>query len=414
MMKITKFIALIASVFAIASASASAQEVFLCMQNEQNTALSIDENGVLEYIDMTDSNGVKVIPQVSGDGNTYLPFRFVCEMAGFADAAKGNTTDNYFRFVDRDTNIADSRQRIEICRNGEIISHEIGVEFSYEAYPGDVRNVCIYNIEGSLYFPMTYMTKITDARTFWCDETGDIIFATSGVDTSKYIDNNAKILDSAMNKAAYYPIFDENKEDSKYIASDGTSTHLGESVANVYRIKNTLYFIQHSGKIMTKDELTGEVTELKFKDDGGTRQTIYAEEFLIIKNRLYGVDASNFKLFICNTDGSDFKYITDKGVYSLFLRKYNRNYYLYYCDKQSKSEVHMIELTTMDDYTIEITDMEHNNLLSDIKSFSVTDSQFVYTDQGLRVHTINLDDPLEEFEIARVREGQYHISEVGI
>ena len=74
----------------------------------------------------------------------------------------------------------------------------------------------------------------------------------------------------------------------------------------------------------------------------------------------------------------------------------------------------MIELTTMDDYTIEITDMEHNNLLADIKSFSVTDTQFVYTDQSLRVHTINLCDPLEEFEIARVTPEQYHISEVGI
>ena len=74
----------------------------------------------------------------------------------------------------------------------------------------------------------------------------------------------------------------------------------------------------------------------------------------------------------------------------------------------------MIELTTMDNYTIEITDMEHNSLLSDISSFSVTDTQFVYADESQRVHTINLGDPLEEFEIARVREGQYHISEVGV
>ena len=241
MMKITKLIAAIASVFVLTLASASAQEVFLCMRNEQNTALSFDENGVLEYIDMTDSNGVKVIPQVSGDGNTYLPFRFVCEMAGFKDAAEENVTDNYFRFVDRDTNIDGSRQRIEICRNGELISHEIGVEFSYEAYPGDVRNVCIYNIEGSLYFPMTYMTRITDARTFWCEETGDIIFATAGIDTSKYIDGNAKILDSAMSKAAYYPVFDAAKEDGKYISSDGRVTQLTQKATDAYRIKNILY-----------------------------------------------------------------------------------------------------------------------------------------------------------------------------
>jgi len=413
MMKITKLIAAIASVFVLTLASASAQEVFLCMRNEQNTALSLDENGVLEYIDMTDSNGVKVIPQVSGDGNTYLPFRFVCEMAGFKDVAQENVTDNYFRFVDRDTNIDGSRQRIEICRNGELISHEIGVEFSYEAYPGDVRNVCIYNIEGSLYFPMTYMTRITDARTFWCEETGDIIFATSAIDVNKYIDNNAKILDSAMTKAVYYPIFDDNKEEGKYIASDGTSTYLAEA-ADVYRIKNNLYFINRSGRIMVQNELTGGATELKLKNGDGVTQTVYAEDFIIIKNTLYGIDASNSKLFICNTDGSNFSYITDKGVYSLFVRTYNQNHYLYYCDKQSKAEVHMIELRTMDNYTIEITDMEHNSLLADIKSFSITDTEFIYADESQRVHTINLGDPLEEFEIARVREGQYNISEVGV
>ena len=413
MMKITKLIAAIAAAFVFTLASASAQEVFLCMQNEQNTALSLDENGILEYIDMPDSNGVKVIPQISGDGNTYLPFRFVCEMAGFKDAAQENVTDNYFRFVDRDTNINGSRQRIEICRNGELISHEIGVEFSYEAYPGDVRNVCIYNIEGSLYFPMTYMTRITDARTFWCDETGDIIFATSGIDVNKYMDNNAKILDSAMSKAAYYPIFDDSKEEGKYISSDGVLTNFGEA-ADIYRIKNTLYFINRSGRIMVQNELIGKATELKLKNGDGVTQTVYVEDFLIIKNRIYGIDASNSKLFVCNIDGSDFSYMTDKGIYSLFVRTYNRNRYLYYCDKQSKSEVHMIELRTMDNYTIEITDMEHNSLLADIKSFSVTDTEFIYTDESQRVHTINLDDPLEEFEIARVREGQYHISEVGV
>lgn len=408
MKKLSKIILPVILLFVL-SVSAQAKEVFLCMQNESNIAISADENGILEYISMTDSNGVKVIPQISGDGNTYLPFRFVCEMAGFSDAEKEGREGDYFRFINSDPNANGSKQKIEICKDGNIVSHEIGVEFSYEVSEGDVRNVCIYNIEGSLYFPMTYMTKITDARTFWCERTGDIIFATSKINTNDYIDSSAMLFESAKNKGWYYPNLDENSIDDHYISSGGTVKELQENAKDVYRIKNTLYFINELSKLATKDELTGETKDFQISDASGNTRSIFVRDFVIVKNKIYGIELSNSRLFISNTDGSEFCYLTEGGVYNLFFRQYQGQDYIYYCDVETKSQIHMIQLSTLDDYNIEITDFAHNSLLSGIKNFEVEDKLFRYINEMGQEYIINLPDPLEEFEIARIGEGEYSV-----
>lgn len=392
------------------TAGASPDKVFICMKTGHNTAISADGDGVLEYIDMTDSNGAKVVPQDTVDGNSYLPFRFICELMGFTDD-DFNADGKSFRYTARDPEVWNSRDKIEIYSNGNYVCHEVGAEFSYEASPGDIRNVCIYNINGSLYFPMTYMAKLTGGSTFWCEKTKEIIFATAGTDIGMYMDEYARIRDTALNQAMYYPIFDYNRQNGCYIASDGvTVANSGEVAANIYRIKNTLIFLDTTGEIMTKSETTGTRSALKITDTSGNPVSVLAEDFVIVRNKLYGIDAANSRLFRCSTDGKDFTYITDAGVSNLYARIYNSSYFLYYCDRQSKAEIHMLDLDNTDNYIIEITDIYHNSLLYDIVSYSVTDKQFVYTDSAGRKHTIYLPDPLEEFEIARIADWQYKVT----
>ena len=54
-----------------------AEGTFLYMKADDSVAITADENNELKYITMTASNGQVVYPQISTDGNTYLPFRYI-------------------------------------------------------------------------------------------------------------------------------------------------------------------------------------------------------------------------------------------------------------------------------------------------------------------------------------------------
>lgn len=383
---------------------------FIQFEVGQSTALSVDSDGVLRYIDMKDSKGKEVIPLDTTDGNTYLPFRFICELMGFDDKAFTGQ-ENHFRYTPRNPEVWDSREKIEIYSNGVYVCHEVGEEFVYEASPGDVRKVCIYNINGSLYFPMTYMARLTGGATFWAEDTKEIIFATDGVDIGMYMDDNAHIKKDAIARAMYYPIFDFNKKYGCYVASDGvTVVNSDEAAENIYRIKNTLIFLDN-GRIMTKDEKTGDKKEFSMKDNYGNPVKLLCEDFVIVKNKLFGINAENSHLFICDVNGSEFEYLTDRGVKGLYAREFNSSFYLYYCDRETSADIHMLDLINLDNYRIEITGSNRKSLLRDITSFYVTDKQFVYKDSVGRRHVIHLPDPLEMFEIARIADWQYEIFE---
>ena len=393
-------IASIISIF-ILSVNAYAQGVFLCMRDGDDTALFSDGESALRYIDMTSSNGATVYPMISTDGNTYLPFRFMCEIAGLKDKSSslGMLDEGSFRFTDRDVNDVNSTQQIEINYNGNIVSHEVGVEFSYEAYEGDIRNVCIYNIEGSLYFPMTYMAKLTDSSTFWNDETRDIIFVSNNLNPYDFIDDAAYIHNKLLYENGYYNGYNNLNVSPIYLDDSGKKIiKSSENIICSAKTNGILYHLTEDGDIKYLDE-SGNPKTMNFKAD-----TIVA-----VKNRLYGIERDTKKGFVCNLNGEGFKYITDRAIYNLILREYKNEYYLYYGDYNDRSSIYMMPIKTMDNYCVEITDYAHNNLLVDMQKFVIGTKHMAYLDSKLQLHTIKIDDPIEEFEIALVKDENYKI-----
>ena len=176
--------------------SAFAQGTFLCMRPDESVAITTDEKNNFKYIDMKDSNGTTVYPQISTDGNTYLPFRYVCEMAGLRDAAgiEGNLPEGHFRYWAADPTIPGDKQKIEIMFNGNYYCHNIGESFTYELRPGDIRRVSIYNIRGSLYFPMSYMAKITDSKALWVDGSKRIIYISNNLNSWDYLNDKNDLI----------------------------------------------------------------------------------------------------------------------------------------------------------------------------------------------------------------------------
>ncbi len=411
----------ILSVFAAASVlftlnvTAFADGTFLCMKADESVAISANENNELEYIEMRASNGAVVYPQISTDGNTYLPFRYVCEMAGLKDGAdiSGELPEGYFRYWAADP-AADGKEKIELNVNGNYYCINVGESFQYEVSPGDVRTVSVYNIRGSLYFPMTYMAKITDSRALWHGDTGRIMYISNSLNSADFIDETGNLrrdkelalgFDFYCNNLGSSPLY--LKSDGQTIASLSDELEGSPKVKSVTRNGSDIYYLDESGRVKTKNENAPETYDVSFTDENGTPVDVTASTVISVQNKLYGIHVDSAgetsgRLFSANHDGSGFKYLNGIRAYNLLLRKYAGNLYLFYCDASTKATLHMIELKTMDDYEIEITNFAHENLLSDIKEFVIGTETAAYVTNGGELNVIDLEDNLEEFEIIRV------------
>ena len=142
----TKIISVFTSAIIALGANASAAKNFLCMRLNETLAVTADENLNFQYTRLRDSNGLLVYPQISSDGNTYLPLRFICEQSGLSDAfgLPGELPEEHFRYLGATEGY--DRPMIELRSGGNYAAHFINEPFQYDAAPGDVRTVCIYNI----------------------------------------------------------------------------------------------------------------------------------------------------------------------------------------------------------------------------------------------------------------------------
>lgn len=404
------------SVTAIFSAAgaASADGVFLCMRPEDTVAVTADENKYFKYIDMTASNGAAVSAQISVDGNTYLPLRFICESAGLADCGgtEGDLPDNSFRYVPAGNGYPD---RIELKINGTYYTHNIGEEFTYEPSPGDVRTVAVYNIRGSLYMPMGYLAKITGSQAIWQADTGSVMFISGSLSAGDYIMENGRLrrdkemilgYDFFANNLCGSPLY--LKTDGITVSDIGAETGVSASCAS--RVSGTVYFIDGDGYICVSQEGSGVYERLAFTDQFGTEVMITAENAAAVRGKLYGIEKGG-KLFCAELDGSGFRYLTDKNVFNMFIKKDGSDYYLFYGEADPGSVMHMINMRTMDDYTMEITDYSHNNLLEGMQSFVVGKTNTAYIDIDGRIHVINTVRNPEEIEILRVMPSNHMIFE---
>ena len=414
--------AALSALLMVSPVSAFAEGTFLYMKADDSVAITADENNELKYITMTASNGQVVYPQISTDGNTYLPFRYICEMAGLKDGAdaSGELPDGYFRYWPPNPDIPNDTAKIEINCNGNYYCHSVGEKFEYEVKPGDIRTVSIYNIRGSLYFPMAYMAKITNSEALWRGETENIIYVSNSINKDDFLDGTAIRRDKEL--ALGYNFYYNNLGNSSlYLKSTGSKIQsLSEEiegnpkVTSVSRRGSTVYFVDENNQVQTKPEYDAQITPVTFKNQQGEEVSVLADTALVVRNKIYGIQIANVgekhgRLFESNLDGSDFRYITERKVYNLIAKPFKHNWYLFFCDANTKANLYMTELKTMDTYDVQITDFGRNNLLENISKFVIGESLAAYISEDGKLHVIDLVDNLEEFEIIRTHSENHKI-----
>ncbi len=353
---------------------------FLCMRASESTAITTDKNGDLCYQKMRDSKGELVAPIISSDGNTYLPLRYICDISGLTDANSPTSENtNTFRFVDN----GDS-DYIEFNINGTKHTHSIGTPFTYTAADNTTRNVAIYNLRGTLYAPMGYLASLTGAQALWDGRFSRIMFVGADIDANEYLNaDNSLRRDKEMRLS--HEIFNNNLTGSPLFLSVDGMTAVMHQTENIFRSNNTYFW---SGVIGVRD---GKLAALCHSMFG-------------IKDRIYGIYGKPYgRLFTCDVTGGDFRYLTEKDVYNPIVVNTDLEYTIYYCDADTRSTLHMIRENTMDDYEIEITDFEHNNLLPEIKQFAVGLKNVYCLDTSGKFHVIDLDFPLTHASIARLK-----------
>ena len=408
MIKAWKIGCIAAVMTAAAGTAAHAKGTFLCMTPEDPVAITVDQYKYYRYMEMTSSNGAVATAQVSTDGNTYLPLRFICEAAGLTDCAgvSGYMPDNSFRYMPADANGPD---RIELMVNGQYYCHNVGEQFTYEAAPGDIRNVAVYNVRGSLYMPMTYIAKITGALAIWYPETGQVMFISSGLDSTEYVMPDGRIRrDKEM--ILGFDFFANNLCDSPlYLRTDGMTVgniedEAGAGAHSPTRISTLIYYIDAEGYISATYQDSYETERISLTDENGAPVDIKASTLAAVRGKLYGIVAgeNGGRLFCFDSDGTNFRYLTDKNVYNMQVTKDSVYHYMFYGEADSHSVIHMIDMRTMDDYTMELTDYSHVNLLNDMKQFVVGETYMSYIDSGGGLHVINMDQNPKEIEIIRV------------
>ncbi|MDO5397357.1 MAG: hypothetical protein Q4G33_05450 [bacterium] len=397
---------------------AAAQGTFLCMRDGETIAISNDEYDYLKYIELRDSKGALVAPQISSDGNTYLPFRYICDITGIADAGSvaGELPDNSYRFINGDPANHWDKGAIEIKYNGAYYYHKVGETFEYPAADGSMRTVAIYNIRGTLYAPMGYLAALTGSYAAWNEEYSQIMFV-SGTDYSIFLDEYNSIRRYKQMHLGY-EIFGNNLTDSPlYLKSDGvTIANLSDElpgnpeVRSLSRSGPYIYYIDSDDRLNAAVENTGVAYFITFIDEYGTKLDIRCATAFVLKNKIYGIKTDtagekNGRLFSCNLDGTGFKYLTDNNVYNLIMKNNMLDYYLFYCDSDTRSTIHMIPLKTMDNYEVQITNFAHENMLSEIKQFAVGNNNVYYLDTYGSMHVVDLEFPLEEIPITRLKFG---------
>lgn len=413
--KIKVIAALAIFAVSLSRVQAYAEGVFLCMRANESVAITADENNNLKYIEMKASNDAVVYPQISTDGNTYLPFRFICEAAGLKDAADipAELPEGCFRYLD-EAHAYDGIPKVEIRCGGKYYYHNIDESFQYETDSGEVRTVSIYNIRGSIYMPMAYLAKITGSSAIWQEDLGQIMFISGDLDRGEFLQEN-NMLRRDKEIFMEFDYFNNNIIDTPlYLKSDGiTVQNLSLEITDFPKVKSVtrsgrdIYYINENGVVSIKSEDINDGAPFSFTDKDGNSFEVLADTVMVVQNKLYGVQISANgekygRLFSANLDGTEFGYLNEQNVYNLILKKDGIDLYMFYCEAATRDTIHMIKVSTMDDYEIEITNHNHENVFSDIKQFAVGDKTIYWLDESGALHITDTEYAVEDIEIVRV------------
>lgn len=396
--------------------SADTPNGFLWMRNGENIAVTNDKDGEFKYIELLDSKGTSVAPQISNDGNTYLPFRYICDIMNIADAnyIQGEIPENSYRYKNNDPSVEGNKNTIEIRYNGRHIKHSVNECFEYTAADGSRRTVAIYNIRRTLYAPMTYLAELTGSSTGWDSSNSGIVFIRNGLNAKEFVNENFTLKRDKQIRLGYEMFGNNLVNTALYLKTDGRiisdlSKELKTDVRCVSRSGSSIYYIKDSRLFMSEED-SGTGRELLFRNSSNEVVDVYTENAFVLKNKIYGIrsDSPGKKdgyVFKCDLDGEGFEEISDSEAYNLIMTNEDLDYLLFYCEAENRNTLHMIRVNTGDDYRIEITNYEKENMLSGIRQFAAGSSRVYYLDDYGTMHIIELNSPLKEIPIARLKYG---------
>lgn len=351
MKKILSLMLVILLALSLTPAYAAGNTFFFCMKADSTKAYISEDGQNMEYKEMQSSNGA-IVKTLVLDGSTYLPFRFVVEIAGWTEGKITAKTGeaNTFQFEQ-----VGSVQKLKLRTATKTHEKEINKDFSYQvAGEQNERIFNIKNIDGSLYVPLRYIADILGARTGWDGNTGNIYFASSREVMNTFVESNNTL---KFNKlfAVSYKAYDNNLVySSMYMKSDGNITSIeadlksSESYSCVSRLRKNIYFINDKNfKVYTKREDSNEISEVKFYNTNNSLENITADILLNDGKSLWGIATENAgdaigKLFRADFDGMNFRYVDPyENCYNLLYREYNGNKYIFYVLDDNRTIIRM-------------------------------------------------------------------------
>lgn len=369
--------------FVTSNIYAANNEVFICMKSDSTMAYQSINYGALEYLEMKDSNGVVAKARII-DGRTYLPFRYIAEIAGLTEAVDSQMDVNTFKYSS-----AGNGSITINTKNGRIIKN-VDVEFEYKDSDGEMYLYKIVNINGSLYFPMRYMASLIGAEVDYENDTGNIYFM-SNYNVRKAFLNNDKSIKYEKLAAINNYTFDNTLGYSDiYLMSDGKTVssvteeiHDGNTYYSVARERKNLYFVDENYEMFTKKEGESEYSRIGFYNTKNEKINPKILTIVTYKNKLYGIEiddvnSSAGKIFQSDLDGENYKYIgTCKNAYNIILREHNDIGYIFYVDIKNQTDIHRINLLTGEDVKLNILGFGGEQPISKIDIMSVNDGKMI-------------------------------------
>ena len=393
------FLFLAATAIAVSAAAANAfaattNDVFLCMHNGSSMAYQSINGELLDYVEMKDSLGAVATARVI-DSSTYLPFRYIAEMAGMTDAKGTSMQTNTFKYE------AVGAGRLSIQTRKGLIKKNVNEPFEFVLDDGTKVEYKAINVDGSIYFPMRYMASLINGEAVYNSSTGDIYFVSNEKVKKEFLTDDNYIRYQKLTSMSYYE-FDNTlgysdiylKSDGKTVSSVTEEMNNGHPYYSVTRARKTLYYVDENYKVWSKKE--GESTSNKISFYTTKNEIIdpNVENIISYNNKLYGIelkDDSYGQVFVSDLDGENYKHIgTSDGAYNLILREYMGKGYIFYVDIDEPQMLHRINLELGLDESVMVTDTAGNNLLAPIDIVSVYDDTVVVSEMGGKIDIISL------------------------
>jgi len=375
-----------------ASAAGSRTGAFFMSMHAGTSYAYISEDGVTgEYKNMQSSNGAYVQPYII-DGNTYLPFRFICEIAGWEEyTSSGKLKNNTFKYTSNS-----SGGRLDMNIDNRPVMLKVDESFTYDVkVDGKLqkREFALKNIDGSLYLPLRYIASILNAETDYNAKTKTIYFANSQYTMDSFIDGdyNLRYEKTVLEGYRYFDnpmMYSELflKSDGKTIASVSNDKNLQHAAYScVSRRFKDIYYIKDSLlKVYKRPENSISESLVKFTDISGYPVDIKADMILTEGNHIWGIASSTEGVrgwaFVSALDGQGFQYINGaEGVYNMTYKDTPYGGYVYFL-RDDRRTIVRVDAVNFSQTEIGVYDSSWSHVINEARILEFGDNAIVYVD----------------------------------